>query len=232
MRELSEGRALDRALTLSLRQPALDRPSPIVAAPAAPPTDTTSLVEALRANQPGAKAFFFERYAKLVERIVTHVLGFDAELADVLQDVFAGAFSSIHTLKDPAALEAWLSSVAALTARKVLRTRARRAWLRRFIDSDEEERYEPIGSAPDVEARRALGSVYAVLGRLPADERIAFALRYIDGMELVEVAGASQVSLATIKRRLARAERRFLANAKNYPELGRWISGGARWHDR
>jgi RNA polymerase sigma-70 factor (ECF subfamily) len=204
-----------------------------VSVAAAPPfADTITLVEALRAEQPGAKAVFFERYAKLVERIVTHVLGFDAELADVLQDVFASALSSIHSLKDPAALEAWLSSVAALTARKVLRSRSRRAWLRRFVDSDEESRYEPIGNALDVEARRALSAVYAVLERLPADERVAFALRYIDGMELVEVASASQVSLATIKRRLVRAERRFLANAKNYPELGRWLAGGARWHDR
>jgi RNA polymerase sigma-70 factor (ECF subfamily) len=194
--------------------------------------DTATLVEALRANRPGAKAEFFERYAKLVERIVTHVLGFDAELPDVLQDVFANALTSIHSLKDPTALEAWLSRVAALTARKVLRTRSRRAWLRRFVDADEENRYEPIGSAPDVEARRALGAVYAVLDRLPASERIAFALRYIDGMELVEVANACEVSLATIKRRLVRADRRFLANAKNYPELLRWVSGGERWHDR
>jgi RNA polymerase sigma-70 factor (ECF subfamily) len=221
-----------RAITLSLRHPARDRPLQAVPAPVAPFADATALVEALRANEPGAKAAFFERYAKLVERIVTHVLGFDAELADVLQDVFAGALSSVHTLKDPAALEAWLSSVAALTARKVLRSRSRRAWLRRFIDSDEEDRYEPVGSAPDVEARRALTAVYAVLDRLPADERVAFALRYIDGMELVEVASACNVSLATIKRRLVRAERRFLANAKNYPELNRWVSGGARWHDR
>ncbi len=193
--------------------------------------DQVALVEALRANHPGAKAAFFQRYVKLVERLITHVLGFDAELPDVLQDVFAAALSSIHSLNDPLALEAWLASVAALTARKVLRSRSRRSWLRRFTDTAEDDQYEPAAPGVDVEGRRALRGVYSALSKLPTDERIAFALRFIDGMELTEVAAACHVSLATIKRRLGRAERRFLANARNHPELAVWI-GGSRWQGR
>jgi RNA polymerase sigma-70 factor, ECF subfamily len=193
--------------------------------------DEAALVDALRAKHPGAMAAFFQRYVKLVERLITHVLGFDSELPDVLQEVFAAALSSIHSLHDPAALEPWLASVAALTARKVLRTRSRRAWLRRFTDTAEDDLYEPVAPGVDVAARRALRGVYSALSKLPTDERIAFALRFIDGMELTEVAGACNVSLATIKRRLTRAERRFLANARNHPELAVWI-GGSRWQDR
>ena len=155
--------------------------------------DEAALVEALRANHPGAKAAFFQRYVKRVERIITHVLGFDAELPDVLQEVFAAALSSIHGLHEPSALEAWLASVAALTARKVLRTRSRRSWLRRLTDSTEDDQYEPAAPGVDVEGRRALRGVYSSLSKLPADERIAFALRFIDGMELTEVAAACSV---------------------------------------
>lgn len=194
--------------------------------------DEAALVEALRANHPGAKAAFFQRYVRPVERIITHVIGFDAELADILQEVFVGALASIHSLQDPSALQPWLARVATLTARKVLRGRSRRAWVRRFVDSAEEDRYEPAASGVDVEARRALRSVYTTLNDLPTDERIAFALRFIDGMELTEVAASCHVSLATIKRRLGRAERRFLAIARKYPELAQWIDGGSRWQDR
>ena len=74
--------------------------------------------------------------------------------------------------------------------------------------------------------------MYRVLDVLPVDERIPFALRFIDGMELTEVAAACDVSLATIKRRLARSEKRFVAVAARYPELGPWLEGGARWRDR
>ncbi|HEX2876320.1 MAG TPA: sigma-70 family RNA polymerase sigma factor [Polyangiaceae bacterium] len=194
--------------------------------------DAAALVEALRANHPGAKAAFFQRHVGWVERIITHVIGFDAELSDILQEVFTRALASIHSLKDPSALEPWLGRVATHTARKVLRSRSRRNWLRRFVDSAEEERYEPSAVAFAPEARQALRAVYRVLDVLPADERIAFALRFVDGMELTEVAAACDVSLATIKRRLVRSERRFVAVATRYPELKPWLEGGARWRDR
>src|SRR4051794_10398049 len=104
--------------------------------------DDVALVEALRTNHPGAKSALFQRHVAWIERLITHVIGYDAELADILQEVFTRALASIHSLKDPAALEPWLGRVATHTARKVLRTRTRRAWLRRFADSAEEERYE------------------------------------------------------------------------------------------
>jgi RNA polymerase sigma-70 factor (ECF subfamily) len=47
-------------------------------------------------------------------------------------------------------------------------------------------------------------------------------------MELVEVADACDVSLATIKRRLARAQKRFKNIAAQYPALGSWLDGGSR----
>jgi RNA polymerase sigma-70 factor (ECF subfamily) len=122
--------------------------------------------------------------------------------------------------------------VAAHTARKVLRGRSRRAWLRPFVDSAEEERREPAFVGVDLEARLAVQAVYTVLDGLPADDRIAFALRFIDGLELTEVADACQVSLTTIKRRLVRAERRFVTKARRFPELAQWMEGGLRWRSQ
>ncbi|MEZ4298352.1 MAG: sigma-70 region 4 domain-containing protein [Polyangiaceae bacterium] len=65
----------------------------------------------------------------------------------------------------------------------------------------------------------ALEATYAVLGELPADERIAFALRFIEGMELTEVAASCGVSLATVKRRIGRAEGRSVEKARQHPIL-------------
>jgi RNA polymerase sigma-70 factor (ECF subfamily) len=70
---------------------------------------------------------------------------------------------------------------------------------------------------------------YLVLNELPADERIAFALRFIDGMELVELAEACCTSVATVRRRLRRAEERFVRKARRYPVLSARIEGGSRW---
>jgi RNA polymerase sigma-70 factor, ECF subfamily len=195
--------------------------------------DEIALVAALQANHPGAKAALFHRYVRLVERIITHVIGVDPELSDILQEVFARALGSIHSLREPSALQPWLSRVATLTARRVIRTRSRRAWIRRFTDSDEEERHEPTAPGPDGESRQALRAVYAVLAGLPTDERIAFALRFIDSMELIEISYACHISLSTVKRRLRRAEQHFLAAAQRHPALADWVKGGgSRWQGR
>jgi RNA polymerase sigma-70 factor (ECF subfamily) len=194
--------------------------------------DDVALVHALREGRAAAKAALFERHARSIERIITHVIGFDRELADIVQEVFVSALASIHTLQDPSALPAWLARVAALTARKVLRTRSRRAWLRLFSSSEEEAHWELPVAGSDHDVLRAVRTVYAVLEKLPVDERIAFSLRYMEDMDVAEVAVACDVSLSTVKRRLRRAERRFVTEARRRPELEIWLKEGSRWEER
>lgn len=194
--------------------------------------DDAALLVALRDQHPGAKAAFFHRHAAFVERVITRVIGFDRELSDIIQDVFLNALASIHTLNDASALKPWLAQVAIRTARKLLRTRSRRRWLRLFTDQEDEKSAEPVSAGTDLATVRALGAVYAVLQELPTDEHIAFALRFIEGMEFTEVAAACRVSLSTAKRRVWRAERQFIEKARLRPELEDWLGGGRRWNRR
>jgi RNA polymerase sigma-70 factor (ECF subfamily) len=188
--------------------------------------EDSALVEALRNGHPAAKAEFFDRYARHVERILVRILGHERDLADLLHEVFARALAAHGTLRDPRALKPWLTGVAALTAREFIRRRARGRWLHFFAD----EALPEVESVPaDEDAREALRATYAVLDRLGADERVAFALRYFEGMELTAVAAACDVSLNTIKRRLDRAERRFLALAEREPALESWLPERTRW---
>jgi len=60
--------------------------------------------------------------------------------------------------------------------------------------------------------------------------RIAFTLRFVDGMGLSEIADACRVSLATIKRRIKVGEAEFLARGKACEELAEWFEEGTRWH--
>lgn len=60
------------------------------------------------------------------------------------------------------------------------------------------------------EIRAQLAQIYALLRTVPADERIAWTLRYIERHRLEVVAELVGCSLATAKRRIARAQA-FLA---------------------
>jgi RNA polymerase sigma-70 factor (ECF subfamily) len=185
------------------------------------------LVGGLRRRLPWAQQLLFERYGAFVERTVRRVLGTDyhVDLADVIHDVFIEAFSSAHTLKNAEAISGWIRSVATHTACNTIRRRKSRAWLRFFAP---DELPEPPQST-STDAKEAHDRTYRLLSLMPVDERVAFVLRFIEGMELREVAEACRVSLATIKRRIARAERSFLAEAKSDPVLVLWLEKGDRW---
>jgi RNA polymerase sigma-70 factor (ECF subfamily) len=184
-----------------------------------------ALVEGLRARHPAALEAFHQRFSGHVLRVLARVLGTERDLADVHHDAFVRALGSLDSLRDPAALPAWVTSVAVFAARTTIQRRVRRRWLLFFAPED----LPAVAARPaDGDAREALRATYRVLDGMPADERIAFALRRIDGMELTEVAIACGVSLATIKRRLARAEASFLAAARTQPGLEEWLEGRER----
>lgn len=184
------------------------------------------LVEAVRRDDPAARALLFDRFAPHVRRVLARLLGTDPDLSDALHDVFVQVLSSIDKLAEPSSLKAWITTIAVYTARGRIRRRARRRWLRLLPPERVPEMPAPVA---DEEIDEALRATYRVLDALPADERIVFALRFIEGMALREVAAACGVSLATIKRRLARAEASFVARAGTEAALDRWLAGSKRW---
>ncbi len=191
--------------------------------------DDQALVKALQAGRPGAGTALYDRYAQHIQRVLARVLGMDPELKEVLHDVFVQALSSIDSLKEGQKLKGWLTSIAVFTARGCIRKRTRKRWLH---FSAPEHIPEMTAPALNPETREALLCTYRVLEKLRPDDRIAFTLRYIEGMELKELADVCHVSLATIKRRLAHADHRFLAFARRQPALKEWVEQSERWRNR
>jgi RNA polymerase sigma-70 factor (ECF subfamily) len=75
----------------------------------------------------------------------------------------------------------------------------------------------------DVVGRAAVRKLYGILDELDAEARLAFVLRHTQGLELTEIAEALGCSLATAKRRLAKANERVLVRAKRDPDLMEWV---------
>lgn len=178
-----------------------------------------ALLEGLRRGDAAARRDLFERFSPHVERVLVRVLGRDQELSDALQDTFVQAFVSVSSVRDASALKAWMSIVAVYTARGIIRRRKARRWLRFWAPEDMPE---PPAAGPNAEEARAVSRVYAVLDGMAADQRIAFSLRYIEGMSLHEVAETAGCSLATIKRRLTKAQATFLGASRKDPLLAAW----------
>ena len=186
--------------------------------------DDHTLVRGMRDGHPGAFRAFYRRYVSSVYAVLLRTLGSDDELDILIQEVFAKAFQGIHSLKNADQAKSWLSSIAVNTARDTIKQRKRSRWLRFFEPAKmPEPELEPADSSDGNADREAVATVYRLLDQLSVDHRIAFTLRYMNEMELTEVAEACDVSLATIKRRLARAKRQLYALAKDQPVLQRWV---------
>lgn len=190
--------------------------------------DDQAIVHGVRAGETWARAALFDRYAPDVERILRRILGYEVhtDIADLVHDTFVQALASFDQLRDAGAVRSWMQSIATHTAYRTIRMRRARRWLR-FWEPAQVPEVTVDGVDPDV--REAYRRTYQALDRLPADERIAFVLRYVEGMELGQVAEACRVSLSTIKRRLARAEARFTRAAQRDEVLRSWLEEGGRW---
>jgi len=195
--------------------------------------DDRALVDGIRAGNPVAMAEFHDRFALPVERILWGILGPDYELSDLHHDVFVRALASMAKLREPEALRGWMNAIAAHTARACLEKRISR---RRWSSALPPEQVREVGTGDPsrrLDAREVLRAVHGLLDHLDPNERVAFALRHLDGLELVDVAEACEVSLATVKRRLSRAEARFASLVQRSPLLcERLQKGNPRWTRR
>lgn len=191
----------------------------------APASASAALVRGLLAGEAWAERQLLERYTAQVERVVARITGdTSADLDDRVQDAFVRVLERVHALRDPECLPGFVTQIAVFVGREALRSRRRRRWLRFFAPDEMPEAPAPVASE---ETRGALAAFQGLLDDLAPDDRVAFVLRHVDGMELSEVAHACDVSLATAKRRLARAHHAFREGARHVPDLEPWLTRGA-----
>jgi RNA polymerase sigma-70 factor, ECF subfamily len=157
----------------------------------------------------GAFEALYRRHAAFALGLAIRIQGSANDVEDVVHDAFVRAHTSLSELKDPGAFRAWLGSIVV----RLVRTRLRR---RRVLSALGLVAPEPVDldmiASPqaETEARVLLAQVYALLQTLPASDRIAWTLRYIERHRLEAVAEMMSCSLATAKRRILRVQR-FLA---------------------
>lgn len=171
--------------------------------------DASALAELVRRASAGereAVGAFFDRFEGEVNRLVWTMLGADADHDDLVNAAFEVMLGKLGSVRAPAALHGWVRQVTVNTVRMELR---RRRWRKLFGSSDEKALEHPDLKVPDEGERARLRDLYAALGRLGPDDRTMVVLRHFEGLELTELAATYELSLATLKRRLARAEQRL-----------------------
>jgi len=183
--------------------------------------DDYELVRAILAGRTDAATVFYDRHVDAVQRLAFRLLGPDTEFEDVVHDVFLRALEAMPRLRDPGALKGWLFGITIRVVRTRIQRRIRRRWLK-IMDPHE---VPDLATTSDGGLGEAMRDVHAILDVLPAEERIALVLHKVEGLSLEQAAAACETSLATLRRRLARAERKFFSRAEKKPALAPWVGG-------
>ena len=152
-------------------------------------------------GDPDAFRELVRRHAGLMRAYVVRIVGSLTEADDVVQNAFLIAWRQLGTLKDPAAVKAWLMKVASREAYAYLKKRPADLALIGF-DVPHAEESEP----EKVAVRNAqLAALSAALDTLPEDQRRCWLLREVAELSYTEIAQELDTSVSTVRGLLSRA---------------------------
>jgi len=187
--------------------------------PQACPYEAT-MVARLKAGDLSAFDELVEEYQPLVYALAFRILNDSEEARDAAQETFLKIYRHFSNFRGEASLKTWVCRIAINQARSM-----ERWWRRRHrsettsLDSpiitlglrDENERclgdcLESEAATPEAEAlvRERGRQVDRALRELKKDFRIAVILRDIEGLSYDEIAWVTEVSVGTVKSRIAR----------------------------
>jgi RNA polymerase sigma-70 factor, ECF subfamily len=171
-----------------------------------------------------AQREFFQRERRRVHAILYRVLGSNADMDDLVQEVFIEIFRSMPGFRGEATLGTWLDRIAVRVAYAYL-TRRRLETVRLSIVP------EPTSGEPGADeramTRQAAARLYHALDRIPVPQRIAFTLHVLDGKPVRQAAQAMNATIVATKVRIWRAWRAIRAAANRDPLIFDLLNAGA-----
>lgn len=171
-----------------------------------PATTTKELVVRCQKMEQSAQAEFYRKYRQEVARTVYKVLGPDADLEDVVQDVFIEVFRSIEKFKGEAKITTWLYRVCVNVSLQKVRRLKRRP--EGHLSAKEEL---PCNETPlrALERKASARAVYQILDSIASKKRMVFVLHEIMGMTSKEISQIVGANVLTVRTRLHYARKEF-----------------------
>ena len=163
------------------------------------------LVERSRRGDDRAFATLYTRHVRYVAAVVFGIMGSKQDLEDIVQEVFILASRKLSSLKDPDLFRPWLVQIGIRLTRRRMSQRRRRLFVQQGAANEADISYDPRERPAQADLAKAIEGVQ--LGLL-----IPWFLQRVEEHSLEEVAAICSVSVATVKRRVARAEKKMRRN--------------------
>ncbi len=164
-----------------------------------------------------AFAELLRRYQSHVDKVLYHLAPDWQDRSDLAQEVWLRVYRHIQRLQEPAKFQGWLSRIATNLFYDELRKRKRVAAPlsldapRRMGDGEMDWEIAAEQPSPDqnMSTREFYEQLQSAIADLPEVFRNTIVMREIQGLSYEEIAEITQVSLGTVKSRIARARARL-----------------------
>ena len=131
----------------------------------------------------------------------------------VTQDCFLRAYQARGRFRQECSMQTWLMQIAVNLVRDQIRNRRFQFWRRAVLTAKPLDVAAPTvadgGRSPESQAlvNEQVAAIWAAAERLPGKQRTVFLLRFVEDMDLVEIAFATGMKEGTVKTHLFRALR-------------------------
>lgn len=164
------------------------------------------LVACARMGDRTAREQLAARYQKRLLRHAYRLLGDAEQTRDVVQDGWIEILRALPKLQDDGAFAAWAFRI---VTRRCAKHIAGLQKTRRTLETAAAEPVDHSRAEHEIERAADRGPVRAALASLPAGQRAAIALFYLEDMSVAEVAVALEIPVGTVKTRLMHARQKM-----------------------
>ncbi|MEW6073564.1 MAG: sigma-70 family RNA polymerase sigma factor [Planctomycetota bacterium] len=171
------------------------------------PQDQRSFGERLRDREACALEELFDTWFERVHGYVRRVVGDEAAVEDLTQDIFLHVYRALPTYDPERDLRPWLFTIASNKVRDHWRSRPRQEARREAsIEEGAAENLPSRGDAPDagLERRELSEAVRAAIDRLPANLRETVRLRTYDGLSFEAISDRLGRNVVAVRKRYSR----------------------------
>jgi RNA polymerase sigma-70 factor (ECF subfamily) len=186
--------------------------------------DEASLIAAAQQGRVDAFNKLVLTYQQQVYNLAYRIMGDPASAADATQDAFISAYQSIARFRG-GSFKSYLMRIVSNRCYDELRRRKRRpaTSFEDFGDVDEEANPALTNGhewpEEHVERQEMARVIQAGIETLPPDQRVTLVLSDVQGFSYQEIAESMDVSLGTVKSRLARARGKLRDYLRSQEEL-------------
>ena len=170
--------------------------------------DEEQLVADCLSNKPEAYGKLYEHYAPQMYGICLRYARTSAAAEDILHDGFIKVFDSLHKLKNPLALHAWIRSIMIHTAISTFNAENPIADPDKVNDTTDDLDHDINTLTDSIDLQIILQAIQ----QLPDRYRITFNLVEIEGFSVADAAKELQVTDSTIRSNLHRAKKILAKN--------------------